>query len=219
MLDVGCGRGLRLLSFRRLGLDVHGMDLIPEPVEYVKNELGIPAICTDMAGLPTAFERGSFDLVTAFQVIEHVPDVDQMIASCFALLKPGGWVVIATPMVDSMQSHFFGRRWAAATEAPRHLTLATKQGLRAALERHGFTDVLCSYDSVWMAAGHFGLSAVPGAATTHFYGRGKTVALAARAAGALAAVLAMPWCWLENVVWQRPAIGMIFARKPISSRA
>src|SRR5438067_3610420 len=32
MLDVGCGRGLRLLSFRRLGLDVHGMDLIPEPV-------------------------------------------------------------------------------------------------------------------------------------------------------------------------------------------
>ena len=40
MLDVGCGRGLRLLSFRRLGLDVHGMDLIPEPVEYVKAELG-----------------------------------------------------------------------------------------------------------------------------------------------------------------------------------
>jgi SAM-dependent methyltransferase len=215
MLDVGCGRGLRLLSFRRLGLDVHGMDLIPEPVEYVKNELDIPATCTDMAGLPTAFEPGSFDLVTAFQVIEHVPDVDEMIASCFALLKPGGWVVIATPMVDSMQSHFFGRRWAAATEAPRHLTLATRQGLRTALEWHGFTDVLCSYDSVWMAAGHFGLSAVPGAATTHFYGRGKLMALAARAAGALAAALAMPWCWLENVVWQRPAIGLIFAWKPI----
>ncbi len=58
MLDVGCGRGLRLLSFRRLGLDVHGMDLIPEPVEYVKKELGVPAVCTDMAGLPTSIRTG-----------------------------------------------------------------------------------------------------------------------------------------------------------------
>lgn len=214
MIDIGCGRGLRILSFRRLGMNVHGMDLIPEPVEYVKNELGIPAICTDMAGLPKAFEPGTFDLVTAFQVIEHVPDVDVMIESCFALLKPGGWCVIATPMVDSMQSRFFGRRWAAATEAPRHLTLPCKKGLQIKLERHGFTDVLASYDSVWMAAGHFGLSAVPGAATTHFYGRGKLAALAVRGLGALAAVVALPWCWLENVVWRRPAIGMIFARKP-----
>jgi SAM-dependent methyltransferase len=213
MLDVGCGRGLRLLSFRRLGLDVHGMDLIPEPVEYVKAELGIPAICTNMAGLPKAFGPGSFDLVTAFQVIEHVPDADEMIASCFELLKPGGWIVIATPMVDSLQSKMFGARWAAATEAPRHLSLATNRGLRIALERHGFRDVLGSYDSVWMAAGHFGLSAVPGAATTHFYGRGRLTALVTRALGAAAAVVALPWCWLENVVWRRPSIGMTFARK------
>jgi SAM-dependent methyltransferase len=213
MLDVGCGRGLRLLSFRRLGMQVHGMDLIPEPVEYVKQELGVPAVCTDMAGLPNAFEPESFDMVTAFQVIEHVPDINEMIASCHKLLKPGGWIVIATPMVDSMQAKFFGARWAAATEAPRHLSLATKTGLRIVLERHGFTDVLCSYDSVWMAAGHFGLSAVPGAATTHFYGRARLTGLVLRGLGALAAALAMPWCWLENVVWRRPAIGLIFARK------
>jgi SAM-dependent methyltransferase len=215
MLDVGCGRGLRLLSFRRLGLDVHGMDLIPEPVEYVKNELGVPAVCTDMAGLPRAFESGSFDLVTAFQVIEHVPDIDEMIAACFTLLKPGGWVVIATPMVDSLQSQMFGRRWAAATEAPRHLSLATTKGLTIALTRHGFVDVRCSHDSLWMAAGHFGLSAFPGAATTHFYQKGKIRALANRAVGAATALLSMPWCWLENVVWRRPAIGMVFAQKPL----
>jgi SAM-dependent methyltransferase len=214
MLDVGCGRGLRLLSFRRLGMDVHGMDLIPEPVEYVKTELGVPAVCTDMAGLPQAFEPGTFDLVTAFQVIEHVPNVDEMLASCFELLRPGGWVVITTPMVDSLQSQMFGPRWAAATEAPRHLSLPTKKGVRIALERHGFGDVLCSYDSAWMAAGHFGLSAFPGAATTHFYQQGKVRALVNRALGAAAALLSMPWGWLENVVWRRPALGMIFARKP-----
>ena len=213
MLDVGCGRGLRLLSFRRLGMDVHGMDLIPEPVEYVKAELGVPAVCTDMAGLPRAFEPASFDLLTAFQVIEHVPDADEMIASCHTLLKPGRWIVITTPMVDSMQSQMFGPRWAAATEAPRHLSLPTKKGVRVALERRGFTDVIASYDSAWMAAGHFGLSAFPGAATTHFYQQEKVKALANRALGAAAALLSLPWCWLENVVWRRPALGMIFARK------
>jgi SAM-dependent methyltransferase len=218
LLDVGCGRGLRLLSFRRLGMDVQGMDLIPEPVEYVKTELGVPAVCTDMASLPRAFAWRSFDLVTAFQVIEHVPDVDEMIAACFALLKPGGWVVITTPMVDSLQSQMFGGRWAAATEAPRHLSLPTKKGVRIALERHGFRDVLESYDSAWMAAGHFGLSAFPGAATTHFYQQGKVKALVNRALGAAAALLSVPWCWLENVVWRRPALGMIFGRKPQPER-
>ncbi|HKA07960.1 MAG TPA: class I SAM-dependent methyltransferase [Gemmataceae bacterium] len=214
LLDVGCGRGLRLLSFRRLGLDVHGMDLIPEPVEYVKKELNVPAVCTDMAGLPKAFEPGSFDLITAFQVIEHVPDADEMIASCHTLLKPGGWVVITTPMVNSLQSQMFGARWAAVTEAPRHLSLPTKKGVQIALERRGFTGVVSSYDSAWMAAGHFGLSAFPGAATTHFYQQGKVKALLNRGLGAAAALLSMPWCWLENVVWRRPALGMIFGRKP-----
>jgi len=213
LLDVGCGRGLRLLTFRRLGMDVHGMDLIPEPVEYVKNELKVPAVCTDMAGLRTAFDPESFDLLTAFQVIEHVPDVGVMIESCHKLLKPDGWMVITTPMVDSMQSRMFGARWAAATEAPRHLSLPTKKGVRVALEAWGFSDVIASYDSAWMAAGHFGLSAFPGAATTHFYQQGKVKALLNRGLGAAAALLSMPWCWLENVVWQRPALGMIFGRK------
>ena len=68
----------------------------------------MPAVCTDMAGLPKAFEPETFDLLTAFQVIEHVPDADEMIASCHKLLKPGGWIVITTPMVDSLQSQIFG---------------------------------------------------------------------------------------------------------------
>ena len=211
MIDVGCGRGLRLLSFRRLGLDVHGMD--PDPGAGRVREERTQRACGFAPTWPACRVRSGqapLDDGDGLSVIEHVPDVDEMIASCFEL--PAGWVVIATPMVDACS-----RRCSAAAgrghEAPRHLSLATKKGLRIALERHGFTDVLCSYDSVWMSAGHFGLSAFPGAATTHFYTRGKISALVMRALGAGAAVLAMPLCWLENMVWKRPAIGMIFARK------
>jgi hypothetical protein len=38
--------------------------------------------------------------------------------------------------------------------------------------------------------------------------------VAVPALGAAAALLSMPWGWLENVVWRRPALGMIFGRKP-----
>ena len=51
-----------------------------------------------MAGLPKAFEPESFDLLTAFQVIEHVPDADEMISPA-TRCSPGGWIVIITPMV------------------------------------------------------------------------------------------------------------------------
>ena len=54
---------------------------------------------------------------------------------------------------------------ASATEAPRHLSLPTKKGVRIALERRGFRDVIASYDSAWMAAGHFGPSGTPGPST------------------------------------------------------
>ena len=213
MLDVGCGHGLRLLSFRQLGADVHGMDFVPEPVEYVKNELRIPAVCTNIAGLPGAFPPASFDLVTAFYLLEHVPDVDELLFACRTLLKPGGWLSIAVPLADSMQARMFGSRWVSVTEAPRHLSLPTQPAMKSSLERCGFTNVIGSYDSVLMAAGCFGLSAFPGAASTHFFGQQRLKGLALRGCGAAAALAALPWCWLENVAWRRPSIGLFFGRK------
>ena len=213
MLDVGCGHGLRLVSFRQLGADVHGMDFVSEPVEYVQNKLRIPAVCTDIAGLPGAFPQASFDLVTAFYLLEHVSDVDELLSSCRALLKPGGWLAIAVPLADSMQAAMFGSRWVSVTEAPRHLSLPTQPAIKIAMERCGFTDVASSYDSALMAAGCFGLSAFPGAASTHFFGQQRLKGLVLRGCGAVAALASLPWCWLENVAWQRPAIGLIFGRR------
>ena len=213
MLDVGCGNGLRLLSFRQLGADVHGMDFAPEPVDYVKNELQIPAVCTDISGLPRVFPQASFDLVTAFYLLEHVPDVDELLTSCRALLKPGGWLAIAVPLADSVQARMFGSRWVSVTEAPRHLSLPTQPAMKVALERCGFTNVMNSYDSALMAAGCFGLSVFPGAASTHFLRQSRIRGLAIRAFGAAAALAALPWCQIENVVWRRPAIGLFFGRR------
>ncbi|MEZ6143250.1 MAG: class I SAM-dependent methyltransferase [Zavarzinella sp.] len=215
MLDVGCGSGLRLKSYQNLGLKVTGMDFEQSAVDYVASTLKIPAVCTDIPGLRNSFRPNSFDLITAFQVIEHVPDIHEFLETIHLLLRPGGWAVITTPLIDGANAHMFGNRWVAATEIPRHLSLASQKGLTGALHRNSFLDINLQADTLWMNAGCFGLSAVPGAATTHFHSGGKLSAIAKRAAGAMAAFAGIPYCWVESRIWQKPSIGMVYGRKPL----
>jgi SAM-dependent methyltransferase len=214
LLDVGCGRGLRLLTFRRRGFDVQGMDLQPEVVEYLRKELGIPAVCTDVQGLPECFPPASFDLITAFFVLEHVPSVEAVLESCFRLIKPGGWFVGAVPFVDSVQAGLFKGRWINATEAPRHLSLPTRAGMEHVCRRAGFDKVMLRPDSTLNCAGQVGISLFPGGTITHVYGGGRVRALAGRLLAGSVTMLSIPFCVVENYVLRRPSLGMVFAHKP-----
>lgn len=214
LLDVGCGRGLRLLAFRERGFEVHGMDFQPEVVDYVSREHQIPAVAGTAADVGAHFPPASFDLVTSFFVLEHLPDVGAVLGSCLDLLKPGGWFVGAVPLIDGLQVRLFGRRWVGITEAPRHLSLPSRRGLVEACERAGFTSAFVRPDAVTACASHVGLSLFPGAATSHVYGDGGSGRVLRRVAAGTAALAAVPWCLLENCVLGRPAQGLVFARKP-----
>jgi SAM-dependent methyltransferase len=216
LLDVGCGRGMRLLAFQRHGFTVHGMDFQAEAVAYVQDSLGIPAVCTDVENLSHCFPPESFDVITSFYVLEHVPDVTALVTCCRNLLRPGGWMVLAVPYIDSVQAGWLRGRWSTVTEAPRHLSIPSRQAMKHLCHRAGFDPVLLRPDSIFMCAGVLGLSLVPGSATTHVYGGGRLRALASRFLGAGVTALALPWCWLENHLFRQPAIGMVFARKPDS---
>lgn len=211
LLDVGAGHGLRLVEFRRLGFAVHGLDLQPEAVAYLKTELNIPAACGDVTELPRLYAPASFDVVTAFHLIEHVPDVARLLADVSAVLKPGGWFAAATPLLDSVQAKLFGKRWVGVTEAPRHLGVATRAGLTAACGAAGFTDISFTSDATLNCAGAAGLSLLPGAAATH---SGRLRGLATRAAGAVAMAAAIPFCIAEGSLLGRPSLGVVTARKP-----
>jgi SAM-dependent methyltransferase len=213
VLDIGCGRGLRMLSFRDRGCDVEGMDFLPELADYVQSRLGIPFTCASVLDLSKHFEPDSFDLLTAICVVEHVTDVRGLLASCYALLRPGGWLVAEVPLLDSVQAHVLGRRWLGTADI-RHVAVPTREGMRRACRTAGFDTMKVLPESLLTCAGLYALSVLPGATTTAVYSNRGRAALARRLlAGALTACI-IPWVAVENYLVRRPGHGLVFARKP-----
>jgi SAM-dependent methyltransferase len=214
LLDVGCGRGLRLAEFRRAGFEVQAVDAQPEVVDYVRREWGVPAVCADVEQLDGAFEPESFDVIAAFYILEHVKDVAGTLRRCFNVLRPGGWLAATVPLVDSLQAACFGGCWSAATEAPRHVSLPSRAGLRQLCQAGGWTDVTLEAHSLWNCAGSLALSLVPRSNTSALYGDRRFAALFWRLLGAAVLLAATPWCAAENYIFLRPATGLLLARKP-----
>jgi SAM-dependent methyltransferase len=214
LLDVGCGTGQRLRAFRDLGYQVHGLDFLPSVVEYLRAELGIEGTVGDLVRLDELFPGGSFDVVTAFQVVEHVHDARGLMGRCFQVLRPGGWLAATIPMGDSLQAAVLKQRWCNVREAPRHLNLPSHEGLRQACRLIGFQRLEILPDSLLNAAGLVGLSLFPGAATTTVYAQASARAVVNRALGAATTLAALPLCWAEGHLAHRPSTAFVLAQKP-----
>ncbi|OWK44971.1 class I SAM-dependent methyltransferase [Fimbriiglobus ruber] len=214
LLDIGCGRGLRLLELRGLGYEVHGLDIQPDVVRYLREELNIPAVCAGVEAAEEFYPPGSFDVVTAFYLMEHINDVTGFLRACYRLLRPGGWVAVAIPFADSIQAGLFGGRWINVTEAPRHLSLPTQKGALFAVRRAGFERARILPDSVINCAGQIGSSMIPGSTLTHAYGKPGLRAFVPRFVGAAVTLVALPFCLAENYAAGKPSLGIVCARKP-----
>lgn len=216
ILDVGCGRGLLLKEFQRLGYEPYGLDLQPDVVRYVSQELGIPAVCCDISQATEHYDAGSFDIVTAFYLMEHVPDVAGFLTSCRRLLRPGGTIAVAVPLLDSIQSHVFGKRWIHVGDAPRHLSLPTRDGVARVFERAGFGQPTFVGDALFNCAGGFASSAVRGATLTHAYAKPGILSFLPRLLGGAVMIGSIPLCWIENEMLARPSMAIAIARVPMS---
>lgn len=98
LLDVGCGGGLLCEPLARQGFSVLGIDAAPESIAVARAHAGIGTNpdyrCATAESLVT--EGAAFDVVLAMEIVEHVADRAGFLASCAALVKPGGLLVLAT---------------------------------------------------------------------------------------------------------------------------
>jgi len=79
----------------------------------------------------------TFDVVTLFHVLEHLPDPGTALLVVRSLLRAEGVLVAQVPNVDSYQARLFGRRWY-GLDVPRHVVNFTAQSLARLLARCGF---------------------------------------------------------------------------------
>jgi SAM-dependent methyltransferase len=94
ILDVGCGTGYNLHLLERYGR-AQGVDMAAEALEFCRLR-GVKKVTLHQSGeLP--FPDEAFDLVTAFDVIEHIDDDRGALGDFARVLRPGGWLLLYTP--------------------------------------------------------------------------------------------------------------------------
>jgi 2-polyprenyl-6-hydroxyphenyl methylase / 3-demethylubiquinone-9 3-methyltransferase len=96
-LDVGCGAGLLAEPLTRMGAAVTGVDAAPENIAVAKAHAAGQGLSIDYRACEVAEIIGTFDLITAMEVIEHVTDPAAFVAALASRLAPGGLMILSTP--------------------------------------------------------------------------------------------------------------------------
>ena len=137
LLDFGCGWGFFLEDARAAGWTVQGLEPLPGHGVHARGALGLD-VRTDTLR-PDSFPPESFDVVTAFQVFEHLPDPAAELAKLHRMLKPGGLMVIEVPNIATPWVRLLGGRHRHFVED--HLWFFSPRSLARLLERQGFTPI------------------------------------------------------------------------------
>ena len=135
LLDFGCGSGSFLRRMHEEGWDVVGIDSSPTVVARIRVEMGLRALA---GSLPhPELSPASFDVITMWQVLEHVHQPLEVLREARRLLETGGRLVISVPNIESKPFRWFGPDWF-GLDLPRHLTHFSAATLRQMVERAGF---------------------------------------------------------------------------------
>ncbi len=98
VLDAGCGAGYGAAELAQTALHVTGLDVARDAIEFARVNYPIPNLrflvssCTS-----TPFPKNSFELVVAFEVIEHLPDYRAFLNECARMVTPQGLCIISSP--------------------------------------------------------------------------------------------------------------------------
>jgi ubiquinone/menaquinone biosynthesis C-methylase UbiE len=98
ILDAGCGTGYGSAELAQSALQVTGLDIAPEAVEYARATYPIPNLHFLVAScVATPLRPNSFELVIAFEVIEHLEDYRAFLNECARVVTPQGLFIVSSP--------------------------------------------------------------------------------------------------------------------------
>ena len=128
ILDIGAGTGDFLLVAKNNGWQVTGVEPSQKAKEIAKGK-GVSFV-----EQTSELENHSFDVITMWHVLEHVPDLDAQIKELKRVLKPSGTLLVAVPNFKSFDANHYGKFWA-AFDVPIHFWHFSKTAIKLLFEK------------------------------------------------------------------------------------
>lgn len=226
LLDIGCGKGKFLVAAQAAGWECTGVEPTERSWRVAVEQYHLRVLNEPLRD--DHFSPHSFEIITMWHALEHIPDPLRTMKAVARWLTPGGLAVIAVPNIASLQAQLGGPLWF-HLDPPRHLSHFTPQTAIRLLAMCGFSTPqvqffypeLNEFGMVQTFLNRLGFSPnlLFNLLKRNRAGLPPSVAgLALNVAGA-ALVLAVTWPWLFLATWMEEWLGrggtmVLVARKP-----
>jgi SAM-dependent methyltransferase len=139
LLDFGCGIGRLCQVARQYGIRVTGIEPDANARENAYRTAKLRAY-RSLSDLRHAEPNAKFDIVTMWDVIEHLREPWKDLKELSTMLQPDGWLLLSTPNAACLRARVERERWENMVN-PTHFYYFTRKSLEAALRRGGFREV------------------------------------------------------------------------------
>lgn len=152
LLDVGCAYGYFVELSAKSWYDSYGFDPSEFASGRAKELVGASRIQKGTIG-EVSYGKNQFDIISLFDVFEHLNDPLSDMKKLASLLKPGGYVIISTGDTDSLASRIMKRRWTFYIP-PQHIFFFNKKNVSVLLSRAGLRPVAWYRVGKWLSLGY-----------------------------------------------------------------
>jgi 2-polyprenyl-3-methyl-5-hydroxy-6-metoxy-1,4-benzoquinol methylase len=133
LFDLGAGWGHFMLAAKELGYDIYGVEISEQPYLYCVNDLKLPVDHIDFFKMD---ESRKFDLITMWDVLEHIDKADTFLQKCASLTNPGGYLFLQVPQIDSFFAEKHKDEW--KMMGLDHVNYFSKKTIKRILENNGY---------------------------------------------------------------------------------
>jgi 2-polyprenyl-3-methyl-5-hydroxy-6-metoxy-1,4-benzoquinol methylase len=150
LLDVGCATGIFLGQVRQSGWSVTGLEPSKWAAVQAAGRLAGVEIFNETVE-NADFPANSFDVITLWDVLEHLSSPAQTLAQLSRWLAPSGWILLNLPNISSWPARFMGSHWVLFLR--EHLWYFSPLTINKCLEKSGFRPVSTHPNQVWFTLG------------------------------------------------------------------
>jgi len=146
LLDVGCGKGF-FLEYAEKAYETYGIDVSKYGIEQAQSKLHRAKLYVGNAE-HLDFDADYFDIVTCFDVLEHLDKPELAIKECYRVLAQNGLFIVCVPNLQSIGHQWKKQQWFGYRD-PTHLSLLPEEEWEQLLQRNNFRIVDRFYDGLW----------------------------------------------------------------------